>query len=70
MNLNAVQLHHADDLAANAQLLAFLLQPFRVALPLGAEVIVVTGDDAHGAQLLIQIFLHELVPGLMLHLAR
>ena len=69
MNLNAVQLHHADNLAANAQLLAFLLQPLRIAQPFVAKVIVIAGNDAHGAQLLVQVFLHELIPGLMLHFA-
>lgn len=37
MNLNAVQLHHTDDLAADAQLLAFLLQPFRLPCPLAPK---------------------------------
>ena len=62
---DALLLYLGDDVTAQAQLLADLLQTLGVALPLVAKVVVVAGHQMDSAQVTCQGVHHEIPPGLL-----
>ena len=64
-NRDPLHLHLGDNVTADAQLLADLLEALGVALPLVAKVIVVAGHQVHGVKVLHQGAGHKVLPGLL-----